>query len=378
MNLALVRNRNFFVHTTGERSVSAVKIETNIETILDLTDRPSFCVSGGTILAANQAALDHNIQVGTGIDSLLYAGKEAYAEFSEGHLYLSLWINGECCDASVTCFSNTHLFCLESSKSLPEFQAYARAAQELRIPLSTIMGVSDRVFPALARQCDASLLEHLSYMNRGMYHLLRIVSNMSDAASCGTTRMELMDVSAVFSEIMDHVTMLCQHIDIQIRVTGHPLPLYSYIDEQKLERSIYNLISNAIRNSRPGGVIDVSLSLNRKNICITVTDAGSDSNRPLTAGAFRQFLREPSLEVFNTGLGLGVPLIRAAALAHNGTFLMRQVDNGVRAVFSFPIQQRTDALHSSPLRLDYAGERDHGLLELAEFLPVELYDPRNL
>ena len=37
-----------------------------------------------------------------------------------------------------------------------------------------------------------------------------------------------------------------------------------------------------------------------------------------------------------------------------------------------------DRLRSPALRVDYSGERDHGLLELSDVLPASLYMPENI
>lgn len=354
-----------------------MKIETTIDTILELMGRPAFCVKDGAVLTTNQSARNLGIHNGTEVASLLYSGKEEYAGYSQGHMFLTLWLNGECRDASVTLLSDTHLFLLDPEGGAHAFTAYARAARELRLPLGVVMNSSERLFAAISDLEKPELVTQMSYMNRGMYQLLRIVSNMSDAVSCGGNRMSLMDVTAVFSEILDKITMLCEHIDVQIRCKLHPLPLYSFIDEQKLERAVYNLLSNAIRNSRAGGVIEIALTQHKNNISISVSDSGNGSDPFLTLGAFERYLLEPGLDEINSGLGLGIPLIRSAALAHRGSFLMTPLPGGgTRSSISFPIRQDSSLFRSPTLRPDYTGEWDHGLVELSEFLPVSLYDPR--
>ena len=73
-------------------------------------------------------------------------------------------------------------------------------------------------------------------------------------------------------------------------------------------------------------------------------------------------------------MGLGMVLIRSAACAHGGTVLAEQTDSQARVTFSLQINQNpSNSVRSPILRVDYAGERDHRLIELADGLPSEAY-----
>jgi len=69
-------------------------------------------------------------------------------------------------------------------------------------------------------------------------------------------------------------------------------------------------------------------------------------------------------------------LIRNAAAAHGGTVLIDQPEgSGTRVTMTLAVRQNTGTQLRSPvLRVDYAGERDHCLLELSETLPAHLYE----
>ena len=69
-------------------------------------------------------------------------------------------------------------------------------------------------------------------------------------------------------------------------------------------------------------------------------------------------------------------IIRTAAAHHGGTVLIDQPEGvGTRITMTMSIRQSKQAtLRSNVLRVDYAGERDHGLIELSECLPTELYE----
>ena len=96
----------------------------------------------------------------------------------------------------------------------------------------------------------------------------------------------------------------------------------------------------------------------------------------LRGSIHRRYLRQPTIEDGRYGLGLGMVLIRSAAACHKGTVLIDQPeDTGTRITMTLAIRRNSDPTLRSPiLRVDYAGERDHALLELADALPTSLYE----
>ena len=88
------------------------------------------------------------------------------------------------------------------------------------------------------------------------------------------------------------------------------------------------------------------------------------------------YIHRGGLEDKRNGLGLGMLLIRSTAALHGGTVLIDHPENtGTRITVSFTIRQNNATLRSPRMRIDYAGERDHGLIELSDVLPASLYGP---
>ena len=100
----------------------------------------------------------------------------------------------------------------------------------------------------------------------------------------------------------------------------------------------------------------------------------------IRSGIHSRYLRQPGIEDGRYGIGLGMVLIRAAALAHGGTVLMEHpADSGTRITMTLEIRQTSTGYMRSPILMpDYGAERDHGLIEFSQFLPADLYDPNHL
>lgn len=345
--------------------------------MLDLMVRPGFCVRENQIIKVNQAAESLFITPGTDIRPLLLTGAEEYAAFTGGCLYLTLNLSSQSCGASVTKVDDTDVFLVEQDSDNSELRSMALAARELREPLTNVMITADRLFPLSAMKDDPQTKEQVARLNRGLFQMLRIIGNMSDAGRCtAVSRQETLNIPGLFAEIFEKAQSLVSHSGLTLTYEGLNQPVYSLADGELLERAVLNILSNAIKFTPKGGTIAAKLTHNGRMLRLSVADTGSGIGENIRSSLFSRYLRQPALEDGRFGIGLGMVLIRSAAAHHGGAVLIDQPeDKGTRITMTLAIRQSKDTvLRSKILRVDYAGERDHGLIELAECLPADLYE----
>lgn len=344
--------------------------------MLELLLRPAFCVCDGTITHVNRAATQHLLVPGTPILELIAAGREEYEAFSEGRLCLTLQIHGQNFAASVMPQDEGHIFVLEQDAMDDHLQAMALVAQELRLPLTGMMSSADKLFDNLQESADAA------QMNRRMYQMLRLVSNMSDASSFATPQrpMAYADIGALLDEIFQKAIPLAAESRKHIRYEGLSGTVFSLADGQLLERAVYNLISNAMKFSPDHTPIEARLTKSGKFLRFTIEDHGNGIDAGIRGNLFSRYHRKPGLEDPCHGLGLGLLLVRLAAAAHGGAVLIDHPHGtGTRITITLSIRQdSTTAVRSPRLTIDYAGERDHALVELSDVLSPHLYQPNQI
>lgn len=351
--------------------------------MLDLMARPSFCVKDGIIIKANPAAAAHLIEEGAKIQSILQTGAEEYAAFTGGCLYLNLSVSGTAMGASVTRMQGFDVFCLEQDADNRELQAMALAARELREPLASVMITAERLFPVSGLNDDPSTREQVARINRGLFQMLRVIGNMSDAGRYTTdsdTHQEVRDICGILSEVFDRAAALVEQADIMLEYTGLPEPVYCLVDAEKLERAVFNIVSNAVKFTPKGGSIRASLTRRGGKLYLSVVDSGSGIAESLRGSVFSRYTREPGVEDGRFGIGLGMVLIRTAAALHGGSVLVDHPEGaGTRITMTIAIRPGSGKQMRSPiLRVDYAGERDHGLIELSDALPASAYSPKQI
>jgi len=181
--------------------------------MLDLLVRPGFCVKDKKIIKCNSSAQALLLEPGMQVSELLSTGSAEYEEFSGGCLYLTLAVSGASWGASVTRMDDVDVFVLEQEADCAELQAMALAARELRAPLANVMTVAERLFPLDAQEEDPEIRRQVARLNRGLFQMLRMIGNMSDAgfyASAPTFALEIMDIREVAGEIFSQAAPLVE------------------------------------------------------------------------------------------------------------------------------------------------------------------------
>lgn len=351
--------------------------------MLDLMVSPSFCVKENKIIKCNAAAERLLFAPGMEISPLLATGQEEYAEFTGGCLYLTLSVSNCSWGASVTRHGDWDVFVLEENADRAELQAMALAARELREPLSTIMATAELMFPMSALDNDPKLREQASHLNRGLYQMLRILGNMSDAGSFATpsaSELETWEMMALFAEFFEKIRTLIEPAGITLRFENLSQPTFCLASRDKLERAVLNIVSNAMKFSPANGTIDAVLARFGDQLRLTVRDNGEGISNSIRGSVHSRFRRQSGLEDGRYGIGLGMVLIRSAAAIHGGTVLIDHPEGGgTRITMTMQIRQNTSGEFRSQIKkVDLYGGWDRTLVELSDRLSEQYYDPQKI
>lgn len=337
--------------------------------ILELMPQPVFCVRQGHVLYPNHAARQLFIETGLPVEELLGSAMEDYAQFDGSVLYLQLLLPGMKVGACVTRMEDLDVFVAEQEHT--ELQAMSLAAMQFRQPISDALSILSRADLQIDASCRGQL-------NRRLFQMQRLVFNMSDAARYtneSSRYKSYVDIGEVVGELLEKIGTLAERSGINLIRSCPRERILTMLNEERLERALYNMVSNAMKVTPRGGTIEVKLSCKAERLYLSVRDYGPGIPEEIHNTVFTRYLRRPDLDNGQEGLGLGMQLIRATAIDHNGTVLIdHPADGGTRVTMSLAIQKNPNSiLRSNVLTFDYAGEQDHGLLELSDILPPELY-----
>lgn len=355
--------------------------ENDVFRLLGMLSRPAFLVKNGIVTNANAAALSHMVNPGTPISQLLQTGNTEYAAFANGWLYLNLRLGDIPCPASVTKMEGCDLFLLDEEDTAA-LRCFALAGQQLRLPLTSTAGVANRFSDMAQASGDPSMIEQSGKLYRSLFQIMRIVNNMSDAFRYTLdtgSKSETRNVCAMVEEALSGSQTLLASLGTRLTYTLPDQSIYCLVDGEKLERAINNLLLNAVKYAPSGSAITAALTRKNNMLYFSVQNPAGDSIEDLKNDVFNRYLRAPGIDGCNSGIGLGMVLVRATAAAMGGTVLLEQSPEfGIRVTMTMAIRQSSGSMVSSPtIRVDYAGEWDHRLLELSELLPNDLYHKEN-
>ena len=349
----------------------------DINTMLQLMPQPAFRVENGTISHVNHAAAAYLLAPGQAFADLIHTGRQEYEEFTSGSLYLTLLLAQQQVGATLCRMEHGDIVTLQQPMDMPQLKVLALAARELREPLNGILSLTEQMLPGMAPENTTQQLQ-LAQLNRRLYQLLRITGNMSDAGAYAqgfARRMEAIEICSFLQELLEKASAFGSFNGVSL---AYELPrdtIFTMVDKEKLERAVNNLLSNAVIYAPKNSTIRATLTLTGTLLSLTIQDEGTGFAPETRSNVYERFRREPGIEDGRHGIGLGMVLVRSVASMHGGTVLMQQSpETGTKVTMTMKLRQSTNALVRSPaFRVDYAGERDHALIELSDVLPPELY-----
>ncbi len=126
------------------------------------------------------------------------------------------------------------------------------------------------------------------------------------------------ELGPLSEEVLTDLAPLAEHKGrITLDCTGDALIIGS---DTLLYRLVFNLVENAIRYSRSGSTVNVSISDNDSNVFLRVEDQGPGIPKQYRESIFQPFFRvDKSRSRAYGGAGLGLALVWEIATLHGGT-----------------------------------------------------------
>ena len=206
----------------------------------------------------------------------------------------------------------------ELSKAKDEF--LAMLAHELRNPLAAMRSATAVL--GMPRATDEARQRAREVLDRQVGHMVHMVNELLDAArlSAGQAELELraLDLAQAVRRVLQafeasgRTRRLRVQAELQtVRVRG---------DETRLEQIISNLVDNAAKYGRPGGLLRIRLREHQGMAELEFADDGPGLSAALLQRLFQPFSQgERRMDRAQGGLGLGLHVVKRLVELHGGS-----------------------------------------------------------
>lgn len=265
----------------------------------------------------------------------------------------------------------------------PDFDVFAALfpdlTRQLRTALSNLHLAAGQLAPASAREADPQLDARAARLDQSYFQLLRLVNNLSLAADLRQSpplSQQDTEVVELLAELCRECTDLAGSLGVELRFVCAMSAHVCTVSPFALEQIFFQLLSNALKHTAPGGSVTVELRQEERRLVLSVTDTGGKFPDEPVPALFDQLLREDE-DPSPHGLGLGLWLCRRLAREMDGS-LLADVRPGKYTRLSLSLPDRiTGDSGVSDVKLDYTGGFNRTLLALADALPASAFRIRN-
>lgn len=221
-------------------------------------------------------------------------------------------------------------------------------SHELKTPINIIFSTA-QLFSFYINKGEAlnkveKLNKYTNTMKQNCYRLLRLVNNLIDITKIDSGFMELnlsnQDIVAVAESITLSTTNYIQSMSRNIIFDTNVEEKIMAFDEEKLERILLNLISNAVKFTKPGGLIEVNIFVKTTHVIISVKDNGRGIPEDKLSQIFERFKQVDSLlSRSHEGSGIGLSIVKSLVEMHGGTIVVKsKYQIGTEFIITLPIK----------------------------------------
>ncbi len=232
-------------------------------------------------------------------------------------------------------------------------------SHELKNPLASIKGYAG-LLQRRAKKDKAlqTALKGLEVIEQQVNRMTTLLDQLRDVSQIGMDRFMIEAGPLDIAELAQRIAFDMQTTsnDHEIHIDVHDEPLMINADEFRMSQVLGNLMSNAIKYSPQGGLIDIvvqqsSAPSQRPSdmpagdyAVITVHDRGIGIPRDVQEYLFQRFFRAPNTQGRISGMGLGLYITREILQRHGG-YIWLESEEGKGSLFgiALPLLKETSA-----------------------------------
>jgi signal transduction histidine kinase len=210
---------------------------------------------------------------------------------------------------------------------------------DLRSPLTTIQGFFDLLSTGSFGELNQEGEKFVKLAERNSSVMMLLINDLLDIEKIKSGLMTLntedVDVSTLFAEVKESTAAWIKQHGMELVVEDTDFIVHA--DAEKINRVLYNLVSNSVRYSRAGDKISISAKRRSNEVEIIVSDQGTGIPADKLETIFERFQQVKGDAKGASGSGLGLSICRSIVQLHNGKIWVEsEVDKGSTFHFTLP------------------------------------------
>lgn len=222
---------------------------------------------------------------------------------------------------------------------------FTNVSHDFRTPLTLIADPINQLMES--NHCTPQEQTLLNVVHKNVTILLRLINQILDFRKFEYGKLEInfsqFNAAQSICEWAESFRSLSyrKHIHFNITVTEHTEEYVLTADAEKLERILYNLLSNAFKFTPENGQIEIILSTFRREdspwLKLSVSDTGKGMSPEHIQHIFERFYQ---IDIHHTGSGIGLALAKAFTEMHHGQIRVESIkDKGTTFIVEIPMTQ---------------------------------------
>ena len=215
------------------------------------------------------------------------------------------------------------------------------ASHDLRNPLTSIQGYSGFLLKKGATLREDTRTDFLKIINSASSNILELLNDLLSLSAIESGQLTLNLKPGNLRSLIEKRIRMYTHlateknIHFKINCQGTSVVLF---DPPRIEQVLDNLLTNAIKFSPVGGVIEIIMESGKGNVCVTITDEGPGIRSEDIDDLFKPFKKFNSDSTEKgKGTGLGLAIAKKMIELHNGTLKFKpSKKQGASFIFELP------------------------------------------
>lgn len=227
-----------------------------------------------------------------------------------------------------------------------KLQYFTNIAHEFRTPLTLIISPLKNILET--EKLEAKLLNRINIINNNAERLLRLINQLLDIRKFDSGNYSIqnrkIDLIALCNNTYKSFLIQAENRSIQYTFNANIENLNVYMDTDKVEKILINLLSNAFKFTGDNGEIGLHINFINNTAEIKVTDTGKGIPQDLLMKIFEPFYQVDSSSTrFHEGTGIGLYHTKELIEILNGSITVSSVEQkGTEFTVTLPVELTPD------------------------------------